>query len=124
MPAEPYQPKTMVKGQVVRTAGTIAEEVALRFDGFRPVGGGRRTNPHYDDETDVHGVKNTRSIVHLRPGGFADVANGTVCQTQTPASRPTPAAIGNGGQIYDATLHKPLWSDGTNWRDAAGTIVS
>ena len=38
-------------------------------------------------------------------------------------SRPTPAAVGVSGQIYDTTLSKPIWSDGTNWRDAAGTIV-
>jgi hypothetical protein len=38
-------------------------------------------------------------------------------------SRPTPANAGNGAMFYDTTLSKPIWSDGTNWRDAAGTIV-
>lgn len=28
-----------------------------------------------------------------------------------------------GSMLYDTTLGKPVWSDGTNWRDAVGTIV-
>lgn len=28
-----------------------------------------------------------------------------------------------GTMYYDTTLSKPVWWDGTNWRDAAGTIV-
>jgi hypothetical protein len=39
------------------------------------------------------------------------------------ASRPSASAVGAGGQYYDTTLNKPVYSDGTNWRDAAGTIV-
>jgi hypothetical protein len=38
-------------------------------------------------------------------------------------SRPTAAIAGAGGQMYDTTLSKPIWSDGTVWRDAAGTAV-
>lgn len=37
-------------------------------------------------------------------------------------SRPSASSM-NGGMYYDTTLNKPIWSDGTNWRDAAGTIV-
>jgi hypothetical protein len=39
------------------------------------------------------------------------------------ASRPTPAAAGAGSMFYDTTLSKPIWSDGTTWRDATGTAV-
>jgi len=39
------------------------------------------------------------------------------------AGRPTAASVGRPSQVYDTTLNKPIWSDGTNWRDAAGTIV-
>ncbi|WP_320536345.1 hypothetical protein [Pseudarthrobacter sp. IC2-21] len=39
------------------------------------------------------------------------------------ASRPTAASMGAGTMIYDSTLSKPIWSDGTVWRDAAGTAV-
>ena len=38
-------------------------------------------------------------------------------------ARPTPAQATAGGQWFDTTLNKPIWSDGTNWRDAGGTIV-
>ncbi len=39
------------------------------------------------------------------------------------ASRPSAASSGQGAMIFDSTLNKPVWSDGTNWRDASGTIV-
>lgn len=38
-------------------------------------------------------------------------------------SRPAAATVGAGAQFYDTTLGKPIWSDGTNWKDAAGTTV-
>ena len=38
-------------------------------------------------------------------------------------TRPSASAVGQGAQWFDATLNKPIWSDGTNWRDAAGTLV-
>jgi hypothetical protein len=41
----------------------------------------------------------------------------------TSGTRPTAAAAGVGGNIYDTTLSKPIWSDGSVWRDAAGTAV-
>jgi hypothetical protein len=28
-----------------------------------------------------------------------------------------------GWHVYDTDANKPLWYDGTNWRDGAGTIV-
>lgn len=39
----------------------------------------------------------------------------------TTASRPT--ATFTGQQYYDTTLTKPIWWDGTDWKDATGTIV-
>lgn len=38
-------------------------------------------------------------------------------------SRPTASTVGDGSMWYDTTLKKPIWSDGTSWRDAAGTVV-
>jgi hypothetical protein len=43
--------------------------------------------------------------------------------TSTTAARPSAASAGAGGEWYDTTLAKPVWSDGTVWRDAAGTAV-
>lgn len=39
------------------------------------------------------------------------------------ASRPSASAVGSGAQFYDTTLGKPIWSDGTVWRDATGVTV-
>lgn len=38
-------------------------------------------------------------------------------------SRPTATSAGAGAVAYDTTLSKPIWSDGTVWRDSAGTAV-
>jgi len=38
-------------------------------------------------------------------------------------ARPSASDVGAGTQVYDTTLSKPIWSDGTAWRDAAGTTV-
>lgn len=38
-------------------------------------------------------------------------------------ARPSAAAVGPGAQWFDATLARPIWSDGTIWRDAAGASV-
>jgi hypothetical protein len=35
--------------------------------------------------------------------------------------RPAPASVRRGTMIYDAALGRPLWFDGTSWRDATGT---
>lgn len=41
----------------------------------------------------------------------------------TTVSRPSAVSIGVGGQIYDLNLQKPIWSNGTDWTDAMGTVV-
>lgn len=57
---------------------------------------------------------------------FNATANRSIAPLRIPAYASTarPAAtIGVGAMILDSTLNKPLWSDGTNWRDATGTVV-
>jgi hypothetical protein len=44
-------------------------------------------------------------------------------QSYATGSRPSAATAGVGKQIYDTTLHLPLWSNGTVWKDAAGNTV-
>jgi len=41
----------------------------------------------------------------------------------TTAARPSAATMGVGAEFYDTTLLIPIWSDGTNWKNAAGTVV-
>jgi hypothetical protein len=47
-------------------------------------------------------------------------AEGTAGAT---AGRPSASSAGVGSSFYDETLHKPIWSDGTAWRDATGSTV-
>jgi hypothetical protein len=41
----------------------------------------------------------------------------------TTAGRPAATTQKAGSWYYDTTLSKPAWSNGTNWKDAAGTNV-
>jgi len=51
-------------------------------------------------------------------------ALGTITpQVGATESRPSAASAGAGAMYYDSTLSKPIWSDGTIWRDAAGIAV-
>jgi hypothetical protein len=61
----------------------------------------------------------------LTPKGAGTVQVGGPLQlkTTTTGARPTAASAGAGGVMYDSTLSKPIYSDGTTWRDAAGTSV-
>ena len=43
--------------------------------------------------------------------------------SRAPAPRPTASTVGSGAMFYDTTLSKPIFSDGSTWRDAAGTAV-
>ena len=38
-------------------------------------------------------------------------------------ARPSASAVGQGAQWFDSTLNKPIWSDGTAWRDASGSLA-
>lgn len=39
------------------------------------------------------------------------------------SGRPSASVWGEGSFYYDSTLDKPLWSNGSVWKDAAGTTV-
>lgn len=39
------------------------------------------------------------------------------------ATRPSAATVGAGAMIYDTTIEKPIWSNGTVWKDATGATV-
>ena len=72
------------------------------------------------------------AVVSLYSGGVAITATTGIylnatkfvrVPSCTTANRPTAAAAGVGGHVLDTTLGKPIWSNGTNWRDATGTVV-
>lgn len=56
-------------------------------------------------------VRQVEKVSHVHRGGY------------TTAGRPNASLLGVGTQIYDTTLHRPVWSDGTVWRDSTGTAV-
>lgn len=57
------------------------------------------------------------AVAKIRPNGCITTL------TSTTVARPTASSAGIGAQYYDTTLSKPVWSDGTTWRDAMGNVV-
>jgi hypothetical protein len=41
----------------------------------------------------------------------------------TTANRPSAASVGAGGHIFDVSIGKPIWSNGTAWIDSTGAPV-
>lgn len=81
------------------------------------------------------GFKFGQPLIEFQSTGIIDNASGTVLtlgdtviEAEVPtkakvcatASRPSASAAGEGAEIFDTDLNKPLWSNGTNWRDANG----
>jgi hypothetical protein len=89
---------------VVRLSGDATSKIVYA-DSYEMVW--RDTNNGYAAAAQING------------NGFSVFGNRTirsgVCTT---ATRPNPSFVGAGARIYDSTISKPLWSDGTIWRDA------
>lgn len=62
---------------------------------------------------------------NLTNGARIMVDNGTGIQKDrgSTANRPSAASAGASAEYYDTTLSKPIWSDGTTWRLADGTVA-
>lgn len=116
-----------------RITGTATSKVYLQ--------GGESTSVPYGS-LDLSPAAGSATLAYTNPSGGSGVVaceDGGITLTastyviiyapsmQVPAhpttGRPTAAAAGAGGHMYDTTLSKPIWSDGTTWRDAAGTAV-
>ena len=67
-------------------------------------------------------VKNRNTFKVLKNGVLKGIGE-LFPQSYTTATRPTASSQGVGAMIFDTTLNKPIWSDGTNWKDASGTTV-
>jgi len=74
-----------------------------------------------------HAFNQAAADVTLGRGGVGVLEVGAAHVLKTgrdvTASRPLAATAEQGSMFYDTTLSKPIWSDGTVWRDAAGTAV-
>lgn len=53
----------------------------------------------------------------------AEAVHMNVPPNHTNANRPDPSSVPVGFHIYNTEDNAPNYSDGTNWRDAAGTIT-
>jgi hypothetical protein len=61
---------------------------------------------------------------HLHVQGTFGIAVPLNFPLYTTSARPAASSAGmQGAGYYDTTLSKPVWSDGTNWRDAMGNLV-
>ena len=94
---------TVAPAKKIRSSGT-----SLGLDGTGMIS--LQTNT-YDLGTAANRFRYVRAGTGVQTGAF------------TTAGRPAASTAGAGVHIFDTTLNKPTWSDGTNWRDATGTIV-
>lgn len=75
----------------------------------------------------VANIETTGSLVvgssdwDLLVRGAQDIASISVPHYTT-AERPDASTVGLGEMIYDSDLDLPLWSNGTDWKDGAGTV--
>lgn len=90
--------------------GDTSARVTLRADGQMQYGPGNASADVTFGRL-AAGVMGTGASYCLRTGRAATGA------------RPSASTMGEGSQFFDTTLNKPIWSDGTDWRDAAGTVV-
>lgn len=106
--------------------GTGAAAAAIYFgmvstSGVKLEGGNFYMSPHntYDIGLDASTLA-PRDIFLGR-----DLRAGRVVKSGAVATggRPTAAAAGAGGMIFDTTLNKPIWSTGSAWVDATGATV-
>lgn len=71
-------------------------------------------------------------IGNTNPSGAGPLhLNGSLIQANAPiaaqavvaSSRPDAATVGAGAHIFDTSLGKPIWSNGSNWVDSTGALV-
>lgn len=81
---------------------------------------------HNAERTFLNAIKNVTNADFLAALDvwYAGHSSGTPAgfPPYTTAGRPSASSIGVGGTIYDTDLDLPLWSNGTVYKDGAGTI--
>ncbi|WEX03789.1 hypothetical protein [Rhodococcus sp. RCBS9] len=69
------------------------------------------------------GTKLADYLTIRRSDGRASFGGAAQLKSYSTAGRPSASTSGAGASIYDTTLGKPVWSDGSGWKDASGTVV-
>jgi hypothetical protein len=72
-----------------------------------------------------HVIGSGQGPVELNAGPTSTInANSPLATNAVPTTgRPAADSVPAGTQIYDSTLLKPIWSNGTVWHDASGATV-
>lgn len=101
----------LVRSGVARTAVTIMGAEATP------------SRPAVVDENAI--ATSTTSILNLTtPSDISLRVLGSIASgSGTSFVRPSASTVGAGAMWYDTTLGKPIWSNGSAWKDAAGTTV-
>lgn len=86
------------------------------------------TNLHTTEPYSIQDTQSaTSAFIGYNTGGTTNAPRtakfSLAAPTYTTGGRPAATIVPISATIYDTTLSKPLWSDGTVWRDAAGTAV-
>lgn len=76
-------------------------------------------------DIDILRLMQAHGSAHDAPAGVVSLHDHQPFRTGSVASssRPLASFVGSGVQIWDETLKKPIWSDGTDWIDAMGNVV-
>lgn len=75
--------------------------------------------PPVEGQVQVGSTGTTQGPLHLN-GSQVTVNAPLAVQTTTALTRPDPSQYPPGTHIYDTDLGRPIWSNGTDWHDAAG----
>lgn len=119
-------------GELEKPSKTLINSMGTRI---RSIGGEKANVLEIwaDSETDTAynvGIGGTSKGVIVEYGSTTGIKTGRIVvedpdllKQGTTSERPTLTAEIRGYQYYDSTLKKPIWWDGTNWKDATGTTV-
>jgi hypothetical protein len=85
-------------------------------------------NLHTTEPYSIQGTQSaTSAFIAYNAGGTSNSARKAkfplASASYSTGGRPAATTVPVGTIVFDTTTTKPNWSDGTNWRDATGTIV-
>ena len=120
-----YEPFNGTSGRLAFRGSQSSGESALQFVGTYHDGSYHSANVMKLSYSASGGSRVT--IGDLAPTAALHVDGAIRTEPRTTATVPDPAAAGAGTMIYVSDAGggaRPFWSDGTEWRDAGGTVLS
>ncbi len=77
----------------------------------------------YTNDFEIWNSADTVKILTITNAGNAQFSCGVSGGAFTSDKRPAANSVKLGTSIFDSTLNKPIWSNGTQWVDAIGNVV-